>query len=161
VVFANALSSAAAPATAAVGVLGGPWASGPKLQDLLFFGGILKGEPRTSVTPLFQQGSHGVTQANKINVALVWPLFSAQRCPRAPSTVAKCQPPRPLFCVAKKRMKVISKKISDPSFYLDGPEIAKSTLFFPIWVHPRAVNSNSRGPLFKVNQEKIASIKAD
>lgn len=33
----------------------------PRFPRLPFFGGILKGEPRTWVTPLFQEGSHGVT----------------------------------------------------------------------------------------------------
>ena len=41
----------------------------PRRWDL--FGGILEGAPRTRVTPLFQEGSHGVTQATKIKTALV------------------------------------------------------------------------------------------
>ena len=41
----------------------------PQRGDL--FGGILEGVPRTRVTPLFQEGSHGVTQATKIKTALV------------------------------------------------------------------------------------------
>ena len=35
------------------------------------FGGILEGATRTRVTPLVQEGSHGVTQAAKIKTALV------------------------------------------------------------------------------------------
>ena len=36
------------------------------------FGGILEGATRTRVTPLVQEGSHGVTQAAKIKTALVF-----------------------------------------------------------------------------------------
>ena len=45
------------------------------------FGGILEGATRTRVTPLVQEGSHGVTQAAKIKTALVFELFSTQRVP--------------------------------------------------------------------------------
>ena len=45
------------------------------------FGGILEGATRTRVTPLVQEGSHGVTQAAKIKTALVLELFSTQRVP--------------------------------------------------------------------------------
>ena len=64
-------SSAAAHSTAGVGATDG--------KDFFFmlarwwglFGGIFEGAPRTRVTPLFQEGSHGVTQAAKIKTALV------------------------------------------------------------------------------------------
>ena len=54
----------------------------PRFPRLPFFGGILKGEPRTWVTPLFQEGSHGVTLASKMKTVLVCLLFTHGRRPK-------------------------------------------------------------------------------
>jgi len=64
--MSGVVSSAAAHFTAAMGAADVMF---PRLCGLL--GGILEGAPRTRVTQLFQEGSHGVTQASKIKTALV------------------------------------------------------------------------------------------
>ena len=105
---------------AVVGVLGSRGLAAPRaprLARLCFFGGILKGAPRTRVTPLFQEGSHGVTQASKNTLALVWPLFSSQGASGpALGGTTNAKPTPPLFDPPKKWKDVLRTEIQNHRF---------------------------------------------
>ena len=67
-----------------------------KVRKARLSGGILKGAPRTRASPLFQEGSRGATQASRVTLVLVSPLFSSQGSTGRASVrppVAKTAPP--------------------------------------------------------------------
>jgi hypothetical protein len=85
-------------------------------------------------------------------------LLHAKGAPRRPP---QATPHASVVCPPKKLGTSTRIKNPEPQFYLEGLENAKSTLFFVFWIDPCALYSNSRSPLFDLNQEKIGSIKAD